>query len=133
MTIAEFINHYKVTFFSARTCLNFSHFLRQVKRALPFNFALERDSKNIFCYQHDIENYADQVLNFLLTVRHEYIYTLNLPVCNSGQYSYVTDLCNFFFVLQDLIDRIDYYFQRIAFQRNFLLASNTLHQKVFPM
>ena len=34
-------------------------------------------------------------------------YTRNLPVCNSGQYIYVTDLCNFFFVLQELIDRIN--------------------------
>ena len=49
------------------------------------------------------------------------IYTQNLPVCNSGQHTYVTGLFNFFFVLQDLIDRIDSYFQRIAFQKNLLL------------
>ena len=48
------------------------------------------------------------------------IYTQNLPVCNSGQHTYVMGLFNFFFVLQDLIDRIDSYFQRIAFQRNLL-------------
>ena len=53
----------------------FSHFPRQVKRALPFDFALERDPKNIFYYQRDIENYTDQILNFLLLVRHEYIHT----------------------------------------------------------
>ena len=52
----------------------FSHFPRQVKRALPFDFALERDPKNIFYYQRDIENYTDQVLNFLLFDRHEYIH-----------------------------------------------------------
>ena len=46
------------------------------------------------------------------------IYTLNIPVCNSGQYTYVTGLRNLFFVLQDGIDGIDSYFQRIAFQRN---------------
>ena len=51
------------------------------------------------------------------------IFTLNLPVCNSGQYTYVMGLCNFFFVLQDLIERIDSYFQRIAFQRNLHLHS----------
>ena len=43
--------------------------------ALPFDFALEREPKNIFYYQHDIENYMDQVLNFLLFDRHEYIHT----------------------------------------------------------
>ena len=43
--------------------------------ALPFNFALERDPKNIFYYQRDVENYTDQVLNFLLFDRHEYIHT----------------------------------------------------------
>ena len=59
------------------------------------------------------------------------IYTRNLPVCNSGQYIYVTGLCNFFFVLQDLIEGINY-FQRIAFRETcFLLASNTLRQKFF--
>ena len=31
------------------------------------------------------------------------------------------DVFNFFFVLQDLIDRINPYFQGIAFQRNLLL------------
>ena len=53
----------------------FSHFPRQVKRALPFDFALERDPKNIIYYQRDVENYMDQVLNFLLFDRHEYIHT----------------------------------------------------------
>ena len=48
-------------------------------------------------------------------------YTRNLSVCNSSQHTYVTGLVNFFFVLQDLIDRIDPYFQRIAFRRNLLL------------
>ena len=46
------------------------------------------------------------------------IYTINLPVCNSGQYTYVTGLCNFLFVL---IDRINSYIQRIAFKSNLLL------------
>ena len=49
------------------------------------------------------------------------IYTRNLPVCNSCLYIYVTGLRNFFFVPQDLIDRINSYFQRIAFWRNLLL------------
>ena len=42
---------------------------------LPFDFALERDLKNIFYYQHDVENYMAQVLNFLLFDRHAYIHT----------------------------------------------------------
>ena len=50
------------------------------------------------------------------------IYKQKLQVCKSGQHTYVTGLFNFFFVLQNLIDRIDdSYFQRIAFQRNLLL------------
>ena len=62
------------------------------------------------------------------------IYTQNLPVCNSGEHTYVMALFNFFFLLQDLIDRIDSYFQRIAFQRTcFLLASSTLRHKFFPI
>ena len=40
--------------------------------------------------------------------------------CNSGQH--VIGLRNFFFVLQDLIDRIHSYFQRIAFPKNLLLT-----------
>ena len=49
---------------------------------LPFDFTLERDPKNTFYYQRDIENYMDQVLNFLLFDRHEYIHTES-----SGQYT----------------------------------------------
>ena len=79
-------------------------------------------------------NQAD-ILEILLTCRHLCspktigwvlgyttlsIYTWNLLVCNSGQYIYVTGLHNFFFVLQDLIERINCYFQRIAFWRNLL-------------
>ena len=43
--------------------------------ALPFDSALERDPKNIFYYQHDVENYMDQVLNFLVYDRHGFIHT----------------------------------------------------------
>ena len=53
------------------------------------------------------------------------IYTQNLWVCNSGQYIYVTGLCNFF-VLQDVIDRINPYFQGITFQRNLLLRPHVV-------
>ena len=57
----------------------------------------------------------------LLFDRYEHIHTRNLLVCNSGQHIYVTGLLNFFFVFQDLIDKSDSYFLRIAFQRNLLL------------
>ena len=53
--------------------------------------------------------------------------------CSSGQYIYVTGLFNFFFVPQDLIDRVDSYFQRIAFQRNFLLAPSIQGHMFFSM
>ena len=43
--------------------------------ALHFDSTLEKDPKNIFYYQRDVENYTDQVLNFLLFDRHEYIHT----------------------------------------------------------
>ena len=43
--------------------------------ALPFDFALERDPKNIFYYQREIESYTDQALSFLLFDIHEYIHT----------------------------------------------------------
>ena len=42
--------------------------------AVPFDFVLERDPKNIFYYQRDVKNYMDQVLDFLLFDRHEYIH-----------------------------------------------------------
>ena len=41
---------------------------------LPFEFMLGKDPKNIFPYQHDIENYTDQIVNFSLFDRHEYTY-----------------------------------------------------------
>ena len=65
----------KLPFPQQEHLINFSHFLRQVKRALPFDFALERDPKNIFYYQRDVANYTDQVLGFLLFDRHEYTLT----------------------------------------------------------
>ena len=112
----------KLTFFQQEHVQSFPPPSPSKTCALAFDFALDRDPKNIFYYQHDVENYTDWVLNFLLFDRHEYIYTRNLPVCNSGHHTYVTGLINFFFVLQDLTDRIDSYFQRIAFHSNLLLT-----------
>ena len=43
--------------------------------ALPFDSTLERDLKNIYYHQRDVENYTDQFLNFLLLDdRHEYMH-----------------------------------------------------------
>ena len=103
-------------------------------KKLPFSqqitfFVLEIDPQNIFHYQCDIKNYKDEVLNFHYIVDIN-LYKQNLPVYNSGQYIYVMGLCNFFFfVSQDLIDRINSYFQRIAFLRHkfFLMKISSLH------
>ena len=63
LTIFEFSNQDKVTFFLARISPNFSSLpLPNETCVLPFNLMLERDPKNIFYYQLDIENYMDQVL-----------------------------------------------------------------------
>ena len=62
--------------FSQKNISKFSHFPLPSKTcALPFDSALETDPKNIFYYQRNVENYTDQVLNFLLFDRHEYIHT----------------------------------------------------------
>ena len=111
---------------SSRTC------------ACPFDFVLERNPKNIFYCQRDVENFTDQVFNFLLFDRH-WIFriwiTLNLPVCNPGQYTYVTDLCNFCFVLFKIWLTESILISREQLFRGtcFLLASNTLRHKFFPM
>ena len=46
---------------------------------------------------------------------------IKLPFSQQEHLQHVTGLRNFFFVLQDLIDRINSCFHRKAFQRNFLL------------
>ena len=62
LTIFEFINHYKVTFFSARACPNFPLPLPSKACTLPSDFALERDPKSILYYQCDVEDYTNQLL-----------------------------------------------------------------------
>ena len=94
LTIFEFINHDKATSLSARTSPNFSHFPRQLKRAIPFDFSLERDPKNIFYCQLNVEVPPVIVIrtrpsSFYYVVGMS-IHTRNLPVCNSGQYIYIT-------------------------------------------
>ena len=56
------------------------------------------------------------------------------PVCHFRQYISVTTLFNFFYTSQDLTDMINSYFRRNAFWGScFLLVSNILHRKLFPM
>ena len=80
-------------------------------------------------YQCDKRNYTDRVLDLY------YLINMNIYTETSGQYIYVTGLCNFFFAPQDLVVIINS-LQRIAFQRNLVLIgfySNTLHHKFFLM
>ena len=49
-------------------------FSQQVKRVLPFDFALDKDPKSIFYCQADVDNYTDQVCDLLLFDKHEYIH-----------------------------------------------------------
>ena len=97
---------------------------------LPFNFVLERDPKNISYFQDDVENYTDQVLDFLLHDRHEYIQ--NLPVGWSVYSSYgfmYLFLCHSRFASQN-----QFIFRAKLFGGTcFLFASNMLCHKLFPM
>ena len=45
-----------------------------MNRVLSFDCMLERDPKHIFKNKLGVENYADQVLDFLLFDKHEYTY-----------------------------------------------------------
>ena len=69
------MNHDTVTFFQQEHVQIFPLPSPSKTCTLPFDFVLERDPKNIFYYQRDVENYRDQVLNFLLFDRHEYKHT----------------------------------------------------------
>ena len=130
MTIFEFTNQDKVSFFSTRTSPNFSHFPFKLKRGFLFYFALERNPKNIFYYKYDLENYTDPVLGFLLFDKHEYTHGIMRYIFLVSIFMF-TRLSNFFFVPQDLTDRINSYFQIIAFRRNLLLIGLTFHVTSF--
>ena len=67
------------------------------------------------------KNYTDLVVDFAFFDKHEYSHGICQYILLATIYIYVTGLFNFFFVPQDLIDRINFYFQKIAFQRNLLL------------
>ena len=107
----------KLPFFSAGTSPKFSHFPHKVNY-VSFS-SISWDTKNTFYYQCDADNYMDHVLDFLLFDKHKCIHEIFRPAILVS--IFVTGFCSFFFVLQDLIDRIKSYFQRIVFQRNLLL------------
>ena len=71
-TIFEFTNQRKLPFLSK----NNSKFFRLPSPcetcAFPFDFVLGRDPKNLFYYQREVENYTDQVPDFLWFDKQEY-------------------------------------------------------------
>ena len=81
-----------------------------------FQFRIrERDPKNIFFYQRDVENYMDQtrfsVLYYMIDIN---IYTQNLSVCNSGQYIYMLWVCSL----------------RADWQNQFLFSENSFSEEL---
>ena len=91
--------------------------------ALPFDFKLERDPKNIFYYQSEEELHGSGP--------YTWTYTWNLPVCNSGQCVYVTSFMLSLLLKIWLIESV-LIFRKHLFRENcFLLASKIQHHKVF--
>ena len=126
--IFEFINHHQVTFSSARTSPNFSHFPHQVKHVCFPLILHQRETRKIFSIISMTQRIIwtrSLIFYYLLDMN---IYTQNLLVCNSSHYIYVTGLCNFFFVFKILLTESVLIFREQLFRRTcFLLASNTLH------
>ena len=133
LTILEFINHDKVTFFSERTFPDFSHSPRQVKHVRFPSIQLQRETQKIFSIASVTQRIVQTRSSIFYYMIDKSIYTRNLSACNSGQYICVTGLHNFFFVLQDLIDRILIFREQLFGGTSFLLASNTIRHKFFPM
>ena len=107
-TIFEFINHEKVTFFSAKRSPYSSHIPCQIKNV----------PKNIFYYQCDRENCTDQVLNFLLYSRHKYI-----PTESSHLQFWSVYLCHGFMQLFLCSSRFDW-------QTQFLFSENSFSEEL---
>ena len=96
LTTFEFTYHDKVTFFSARTSPNFSHFPRHVIHVRFPSILHQRAIRKIF----SIISVTQRIIrtrtsNFYYLIDMN-TYTRNLPLCNSGQYIYVTGLRHFF-------------------------------------
>ena len=114
----------KLPFLSKNISKSFQ-FPRQVKHVRFPSISRQRETRKLFSIISltlRIIRTRSSIFYYLVDMN---VYTRNLPVCNSGPYIYITRLFNFFFVLQDLIDRINSYFQRIVFQRNLLLTGFT--------
>ena len=132
--IFEFINHDKVTFFSARTSPNSSLFPCQVKHVcLPLILFCERDPENIFDYQRDTENYTDQVSNFFLYGGHEYIHTIFRPVILVSVFLLQVYVTFSLFFKSLLTESIHIFREKLFRGTCFLFASNTQHHKFFPI
>ena len=116
LTIYEFINHYKVTFYQQEYVQIFPLPSPSITCALPFDFALDRDPKNIFYYHRDVENYTDQVLIFF--------YLIDMNIFTQRIFRsvvLVSILMLWVYLTFSLIDRIGSYFQKVAFRRNLFL------------
>ena len=71
--LIEFTNHNKVNLFLSKNIFKVFPLPSPSETCVPpFDFVLERDLKITFYYQRDLENYTDQVLDFLLYDKHEY-------------------------------------------------------------
>ena len=64
----------------------------------------------------------DQLLKFLLFDKHEYTHRIFRSVILVSIFIFQVRVANVFSVPQNLFDRINSYFKRIAFQRNLLLT-----------
>ena len=86
----------------------------------PFEFTLEGELKNIFYYQCKVESLQIWFSIFLSINKHEYTHGIFWSVILVSEFTLKVYLT--FFVPQYLIDRINPYVQKIAFQRNLLLV-----------
>ena len=71
-TIFEFTNQKKLPFLRKNNSKMFRLPSPCETCAFPFDFVLGRDPKNIFYYQREVENYTDQVPDFLWFDKQEY-------------------------------------------------------------
>ena len=134
LTIFNFINHYKVTFSSARTCLNFPTSLAYKTCAVPFDFTSERDLKNILLSAWHRELYGPGPQFFVIwldmNIDTHRIFRSVILVSILMLRVYLTFSLFFKIWLTEsiLISR-----QKLFRGTCFLLVSNTLHHKIFLM
>ena len=98
----------------------------------PFEFVLKRDLKNIFYYQHDVENYMDLV-DFLWFGKHEYTTGIFQSVILVS--IFMLRVCETFSLfLKIWLTQSILIFRKSFFRGTcYLLASNTVCNKFFLM